>query len=149
MLVISPTVAIPSHLQTHYHTNVVNGVIILTESSPETSPIPSKELIFDEINNDDNDNDKYVKKRNIKHFTNDDDDDDVVDDDDDRNSTRTHRRVLHKSHAHEDDVEEDMDFSRKRSYHSRRMAIPHLVQVCLYVTQDRMTEKMNQLVSIS
>ena len=60
MLVISPTVAIPSHLQTHYHTNVVNGVIILTESSPETSPIPSKELIFDVINNDDNDNDKYV-----------------------------------------------------------------------------------------
>ena len=56
-----------------------------------------------------------MKKRNIEHFTNDDDDDDVVDDDDDRNSTRTHRRVLHKSHAHEDDVEEDMDFSRKRS----------------------------------
>ena len=120
MLVVSPTVAIQSHLQTHYHTNVVNGIIILTESSPETSPIPSKELVFDEIiNNDENDNDKHVKKRNINHFNNDDDDDDDVDDDDDdnRNSTRTHGRVVHKSHAHEDDcdVEEEMDFPRKRS----------------------------------
>ena len=69
MLVVSPKVALPSHLKTHYSTHVVDGVIILDDSSPETSPSLSKGLNYDDYDNDyldnNNDNDnKYPDNHN-------------------------------------------------------------------------------------